>query len=700
MARSWAVGTILTALLTSLSSLATTSQASGAVDDSGYQLLNTRATADRNEFYIYQDADSGFNHGFPSGFIGDTSRINVNTSCIDDPASSSGCSNNLLALDQQHGNVAQITFQPLPTGDWAGLDFEEPQHYVVNLNGVGYDIRGATEILFEVRSPTGITVQFGAGGATTQFVALPQSRSYASACIPLVNGAACPKGTLQLNLTSDISTKLNSMHILFTVVANSQNAPAGGIVLLDNIQYVPVPNAQKTALSLPLSTQTFGMVPVEKPDPKRYWPIPPDQVNRNIAALYEASLTIMTLIARGETEDVTSARAIADALVYALGHDNQGDPLPIGPGGVHGLHNAYSSGDLALLNSQGSAGGQAGQIRFAGFTATEAGCGSSSYCLVLDGATGGNNAFAVMALLKAFHKTDDIRYLDGAIAIGNWIFALLRDASKTGFGGYFAGYPDEGMLATNTCRKDPLHCLNKGKSTENNADIFAAFSALANTEAGLGNAMTAKMWAARSGVAGDFVMAMFDSSRGCFYAGTVPKGTAASRGIEPTGMRRGNDVTNVFDFLDTNSFTYLAMAPSKQYGKMINWSRVVSCLSRFSATAIVNDIHHTYSGYSLVTPPESVSPLGTAWEFTGQVGDVIATSGGNPSSVLINLRSARNTAPFSDRLGLVASTLANGDKLAADGQCLSTPFQCIPERVGIAATSWWILAEKEYNPFN
>jgi hypothetical protein len=696
---SWVVGTVSAALLIGLSSPVTMSQASGAVDDSGYQLLNNRVTADRGEFYIYQDGDSGFNHSFPSGFIGDTNKITINTACIDDPSSSSGCSNNLLTVDQQHGNVAQITFQPLPSNDWAGLDFEEPQHYVANLNGVGYDVRGATEILFQVRSPTGITVQFGAGRATTRFVTLPQSRSYVSACIPLVKGAACPKGAMQLDLMTDISTELDSMHILFTVVSNFQNAPTGGVVLLDNIQYLPVPNKQKAALSLPLSTQTFGVVPVEKPDPKRYWPIPPDQVNRNIAALYEASLTMMTLIARGDTEDVTSARAIADALVYALTHDNQGDPLPISSGGAHGLHNAYASGDLTLLNSQGSTGGQAGQIRFAGFTATEAGCGSRSYCLVLDGATGGNNAFAMLALLKVFHKTGDSSYLDGAINIGNWISGLLLDTSKTGFGGYFAGYPDQGMLATNTCRKDPLHCLNKGKSTENNADIFAAFSALANTETGLGNATTAKMWAARASVAGDFVMAMFNSSRGCFYAGTVPKGTAASRGIEATGPLRGDDLTNVFDFLDTNSFTYLAMAPSKQYGKAINWSRVVSCLNRFSATAMVNDIRHTYSGYSLVTPSEAVAPLGTAWEFTGQAGDVIAISGGNPSSVLINLRSARNTAPFGDRLGLVASTLANGDTLAPDSQCLSTPFQCIPERVGIAATSWWILAEREYNPF-
>jgi len=48
---------------------------------------------------------------------------------------------------------------------------------------------------------------------------------------------------------------------------------------------------------------------------------------------------------------------------------------------------------------------------------------------------------------------------------------------------------------------------------------------------------------------------------------------------------------------------------------------------------------------------------------------------------------------------LVAATLQDGDTLAPIDQCLSTPFQCVPERVGIAATAWWIFAEMSYNPF-
>ena len=73
------------------------------------------------------------------------------------------------------------------------------------------------------------------------------------------------------------------------------------------------------------------------------------------------------------------------------------------------------------------AGRQAGDVRLAGFT-----CGISptGYCLTLDGATGGNNAFAMLALLAAYDKLEDSSYLEDAITIGSWIAANLLDAFR------------------------------------------------------------------------------------------------------------------------------------------------------------------------------------------------------------------------------------------------------------------------------
>ena len=71
----------------------------------------------------------------------------------------------------------------------------------------------------------------------------------------------------------------------------------------------------------------------------------------------------------------------------------------------------------------------------------------------------------------------------------------------------------------------PPKPLLKGKSIENVADIFVAFTRLAQIEARLGNVSDGALWTQRATVAGDYVMEMFDEASGCFFAGTVPIGT-------------------------------------------------------------------------------------------------------------------------------------------------------------------------------
>jgi hypothetical protein len=65
----------------------------------------------------------------------------------------------------------------------------------------------------------------------------------------------------------------------------------------------------------------------------------------------------------------------------------------------------------------------------------------------------------------------------------------------------------------------------------------------------------------------------------------------------------------------------------------------------------------------------------------------------------LQIRHAQLSAPFGDGRGLVAATLQAGDTLPPYEQCLSTPFQCIATRVGLAATTWAILADLNVNPF-
>jgi hypothetical protein len=504
--------------------------------------------------------------------------------------------------------------------------------------------------------------------------------------------------TITIPLSSFGLTSLTGVHLLFGIASNNVNAPRGGTVLLDNIHFLPVPESETTARSLPLANQVFGIEHVQNALPGNI-PIPPDQISSNLATLYESSLAIIALINRGQSQDLTSAKLIADTLVYALGHDNPGDPLPA-PDGTAGLHNGTYAGDIALFNSQGPEGGQQGQTRLAGFTASVL-CPQTGFCLELDGATGGNNAFAMLGLLAAYKQFQSPSYLNAARLIGNWIYANLLDSSGTGYGGYFAGYPDQGLPKI----------LETSKSTENNADIFAAFTALASVENAAGNTSAATLWTTYANVAGDFVMQMYDSGTGHFFAGTVPPNTpsSVSGGIIADGTATGNDVINTFDFLDTETFTTLAMASAPRYQGQIDWHLPVQWVINYFQSS-VTAAGLTFQGFDLIDASERLAaggPAGIAWEFTGQTVAVMSlvdtlygtSQFASPAAAYLNqIQQAQTSGPFTDSQGVVASTLQNGDTVAPYNQCLVTPYQCIAERVGLAATIWGIAAEQGLDP--
>jgi hypothetical protein len=656
---------------------------------SAYQELHQRVVANASNFYVYLDQDSGLNHGYPSGWFGTYTAITIDTGCIDNPADTvTGCypSSNTTALDRPRGTVFRVTFAPLSATQFAGLNIEEPLNWGANGQPAsnGYDLTGATAVSLDVRSPGGVSVQFGVNSCMTNFIQLPASTTYTTLTLTL--------DTNSLSCTPD----LTGVHLLFTIVTNGSEAGAGGTVLIDNIRFTPVPprTAQGSeTLSLPLGTQTFGVVP------QTQTPFPPDQANRNIASIYEAALSVLGFLARGTPQDLADAQSIVNALDYALHNDNQGDPLPVAPGGFAALHNAYSSGDIALLNGQ-STGASAGNVRLSGFT-----CGSTSptgFCLVLDGATGGNNAFAVLALVAAYRQFGNVTYLNDALEIANWIVGNLTDITGTGYGGYFVGYPDQGQIPK---------VLIKGKSIENNADIFAAFTALAAIENQLGNAQQAAQWTAAAKVAGDFVVQMFDSTSGHFFTGTVAVGSPpdpSAGNCQTPYMSKGNDVINTCDFLDSNTFTTLAMAGSAAYQSSIDWTRPISYVTNvYPQTISANGL--TFQGVDIIPPP----PAGIAWEFTGQlvetcqyVATLLATStcGTLAQTDLSQIGQAQISAPFADGMGLVAATV-NGENAPPNNlppldECLTTPFQCIPERVGLAATVWAILASQKLNVFS
>jgi hypothetical protein len=649
-------------------------------------LVNDLALAARAGFYVFLDSDSGHNHGFFSGWFPGSavSGIHLNTACVYDPAAATGCAADPSRTDPTRGTVVAIGFDPQPVGTFAGINVEEPENYGVNQRGVGYDLRGATRVCFDTvapaSNPAGFEVQFLVAQRPTPFVPIPSQ--WTEMCFSFAS----------LGLSDQ---NLADVHFLFTIVTNDVYAPSGGRVLLDRIRFEPVPAAQQMVLSFPLANEVRGVVPVADVLPGRVQ-IPPDQVLANLTTTYESAMAMLVLFGSGNDSDAASARLIADAFVYVLTHDNHGDPIPTASDGSTGPHNANFSGDVALHNDQGAGQGRRGEVRLSGFRVESNLCGPSQFCLVLDGATGGNSAFAMLALEASYLRFGDAQYLDAARTIGRWISGNLADTTGTGFGGYYLGYPDAGQTKQ----------IITGKSIENNADIFIAMTKLSDITRALGMSAEADAWAARAQVAGDYVMNLFDSTSGRFYAGSVPLGTTPGPGIRPDGPRQGNEVANTAEFLDAQTFVLLPMASSPRYRNAIDWRRPVAyMLSRFHDAVTVNG--HLFEGFNLVPDPTE-GPRGIAYEFTGQA--VVAmrfvdalygetTLESTAQSYLQQIRDAQQLAPFTDGRGLVASVLQDADQVPPYEQCLSTPFQCVASRVGLAATTWAIAADLNVNPF-
>jgi hypothetical protein len=353
--------------------------------------------------------------------------------------------------------------------------------------------------------------------------------------------------------------------------------------------------------------------------------------------------------------------------------------------------------ETALKNNQPPpASGQAGDIRLAGFSSGSILCGPSKFCLVLDGATGGDNALALLALVEAYNHSGNLTYLHDAEVIGNWIVANLSDNS--GYGGYIVGYTDGGLPKQ----------LIRGKSTVHNAQIFAAFSHLARAQAIRGDARAASMWVARANAAADFVLKMFDSSTGRFFAGTVDTSSVNIQGpgLCPDPVRtNGSDVINACDSLDSNTNAVLALIDS--FPNAIDWTLPIQyALNNFRQTVAAGG--KTFSGFHLVIP-SGPNQNGIAWEYTSQmvlammlVDARLKTSrfANFVDFYLDQIHEAQESAPFGDGRGVVKGTLPDGDLISPYSQCLKTPFQCIPQRVGLGASAWSAMAATNKNPLN
>jgi hypothetical protein len=657
-----------------VATVATATLATDFDQAAAYSLLNSRTAANRASFEIYRDADSGFNHGSLTSITGATARVHINSSCIDDPSTASGCSSDPNRLDRTRGTILSITFDPLASGETAAVHIVEPEGGSPRASGKGYDVTGATSITFEVRtpSPTGIDVQFGAGDHLSDFTHIAPSEIFTAMTLPITG---LPEAALR------------DLRVLFTVSTDQSHAAQGGTLLIDNIRFAPAPGARRGVLGFPLASESFGILPALKASSGRV-PIPVDQSTRNVSTVGDSALALIALLDRGSDEDLANAAILADSFHYALHHDSAAGSLKA-PDAI--VRNGYRAGDLAPLNDD-SSGAKADVPRLAGFSASPELCGPSSFCVVLDGTTGGNAALAILALTAAAQRLGNEGYREDAELLGDWIASEFGDSTTApNAGGYFLGYAD----------REDRRVMSRTKSVADNALIFAALSRLGATERNPRGGVS--KWNRAASTAGDFVMRMFDTNSGRFYAGTVPTGTSASFGVTPNGQQLGTDVINTAALIEANTLTVLALGPSSLYRNAIDWSRPLRWLSENSVTLTAGG--ETFQGFGFAREA-ALGPAGIAWDATAQAVSAMRVAQclfGAPFSSEIafyrgELARAQTGAPFTDGLGVTATTLENGDGIPAADQCLSTPGRCLPQRVNLGSTAWALFAARDRNP--
>lgn len=166
------------------------SPASARLGPGALELIQDRAVASSRTFCVYRDADAGCNHGFPSGFFGDVSRLSIDAARVDDPLSLTGCARDASRLDRERGTVLQVSFDPMPPGSFAGLNIEEPERCGSAGGGRGHDLRGTRRLVLHARSPSpgGVRVQLGVADGHVQRGAGGHGAGYGGSVALLVDG--------------------------------------------------------------------------------------------------------------------------------------------------------------------------------------------------------------------------------------------------------------------------------------------------------------------------------------------------------------------------------------------------------------------------------------------------------------------------------------------------------------------------------
>jgi hypothetical protein len=292
----------------------------------------------------------------------------------------------------------------------------------------------------------------------------------------------------------DLSNLING----FTWVASRLYNPNGCVTYVDSVQVRFGPRGQQKRLSEPRFIRSY--VP-ERPDE-------PDGHFRNVCYVYDNALALLAFLARGRPEDRVRARTLADAFLYAQGHDRRHKDGR--------LRNAYMAGALW-------SGRRGGAARLPGRWDDEAGKWLEEEYVISSDA--GNLAWVMLALLGFWRhlpakEKSESPYLLAAVRLGRWIHRHCHATDKTG--GYTGGL--EGWAGGSDGQKKI-----GWKSTEHNIDLYAAFLGLHQARKSFSPSRGDPDWQRCALRAEAFVERMWNDKEGHFWTGTEPDGVKINR---------------------------------------------------------------------------------------------------------------------------------------------------------------------------
>lgn len=366
-----------------------------------------------------------------------------------------------------------------------------------------------------------------------------------------------------------------------------------------------------------------------------------DTVFKNVAFTYDNVMVLLAYLASGSYEGLRRATLLADAFVYAQNHDRYYEDGR--------LRNAYQGGDL-ILPPGWTPNDRKGTARMPGWWDL---CEKKWYEDAEQvGTYTGNMAWVLTGFLRAYQVLGKTEYLDAAKRLGLWIEENTRDARGTG--GYTGGF--EGWEPT------PAPLL--WKSTEHNIDLYVAFMTLSDLTPEPGKSL----WRERALHAKKFVRSMWEACGAHHFA---------------TGTK-DNGVTPNCDFApgDVNTWGVMALGELATYGVGIDWVQTncqVSepCFKGRLGTGI--DFNEDQDGIW--------------WEGTAHtvIAKRIKKENREAKFLLKNLRMAQRFAPNTNRTGIVAT--------CHDGVTTGIQNFLLFNRLHVAATAWYVLAERRHNPF-